>query len=121
MEKITYSDLNKLRESFVYNLENIQGRKVTKEEYKLISEALVGTFKSYNRELKPLTQIKERTMKKSEKTVNDYIAILETQYNLLFDYMWSNGSIPYMKYLKDRKILNNKNYYKYTTRLKRRE
>lgn len=55
MEKITYSDLNKLRESFVYNLENIQGRKVTKEEYKLISEALVGTFKSYNRELKPLT------------------------------------------------------------------
>ena len=55
MEKITYSDLNKLRESFIYNLENIQGRKVTKEEYKLISEALVGTFKSYNRELKPLT------------------------------------------------------------------
>jgi len=54
MEKITYSDLNKLRESFIFNLEHIQGRKVTKEEYKLISEALVVTFKSYNQELKPL-------------------------------------------------------------------
>ena len=54
MEKITHSDLNKLRDSFVYNLENTQRRKVTKEEYKLISEALVITFKSYNRELKPL-------------------------------------------------------------------
>ena len=49
-----------------------------------------------------------------------YIEELEINYNLLFDYMWSNGSIPYMKYLKDRKILNNKNYSKYTIRLKRK-
>ena len=55
------------------------------------------------------------------KDEKEYIEELEINYNLLFDYMWSNGSISYMKYLKDRKILNNKNYYKYTTRLKRRE
>ena len=50
-----------------------------------------------------------------------YIEELKISYNLLFDYMWSMGTVPYMKFLKDRKILNNKNYYKYTTRLKRRE
>tara|TARA_R100001244_G_scaffold18230_1_gene19173 strand:- start:1728 stop:1895 length:168 start_codon:yes stop_codon:yes gene_type:complete len=55
MEKITYSDLNKLRESFVFNLEFIQEQKVTKEEYIRISKALVKTFKSYNASLKPLT------------------------------------------------------------------
>ena len=47
-----------------------------------------------------------------------YIEELETNYNLLFDYMWSMGTVPYMKYLKDRKILNNKNYKKHTTRRK---
>tara|TARA_R100000306_G_C4342245_1_gene125835 strand:+ start:458 stop:667 length:210 start_codon:yes stop_codon:yes gene_type:complete len=56
----------------------------------------------------------------SMKDEKEYIEELETNYNLLFDYMWSNGSIPYMKYLKDRKILNNKNYSKYTIRLKRK-
>jgi len=54
MKKITHSDLNKLRETFVCNFEIIRERKVTKEEYKLISEALVSTFKNYNRGLKPL-------------------------------------------------------------------
>ena len=54
MQRITHSDLNKLRETFVCNFEIIRERKVTKEEYKLISEALVSTFKNYNRGLKPL-------------------------------------------------------------------
>ena len=54
MEKITYNDLNTLRKSFFYNLENIQKQKVTREEYKLMSEALVKAFKNYNRDLKPL-------------------------------------------------------------------
>jgi len=54
MEKITINDLNMLRKSFFYNLENIQKQKVTIEEYKLMSEALVKAFKSYNRDLKPL-------------------------------------------------------------------
>ena len=54
MRRITHSDLNKLRESFIYNLEFSQERKVTKEEYKLMSEALVKAFKSYNRDLEPL-------------------------------------------------------------------
>ena len=54
MEKVTYRDLNILRESFVNNLEYIQGRKVEKKEYKLISESLVKTFIRYNESLKPL-------------------------------------------------------------------
>jgi len=54
MEKITYSDLDKLRKYFIYNLEFLQERKVTKEEYKLMNEALVKAFKSYNRDLEPL-------------------------------------------------------------------
>ena len=54
MEKVTYHDLSILRKSFVNNLEYIQGRKIEKEEYKLISEALVKTLKGYNRSLKPL-------------------------------------------------------------------
>ena len=54
MEKVTYHDLNILRESFVNNLEYIQGQKIEKKEYKLISEALVKTFTRYNESLKPL-------------------------------------------------------------------
>jgi hypothetical protein len=54
MGKVTYHDLNTLRKSFVNNLEYLKGQKIEKEEYKLISEALVETFKSYNESLKPL-------------------------------------------------------------------
>ena len=54
MEKVTYHDLSILRKSFVNNLEYIQGRKIEKEEYKLISESLVKTFRRYNESLKPL-------------------------------------------------------------------
>ena len=54
MQEITQSDLDKLRSTFVHLLEHMGERKIEKEEYKLISKALVETFRQYNQGLKPV-------------------------------------------------------------------
>ena len=56
-------------------------------------------------------------MKKAEKTVNDYIAILETQYNLLFDYMWSMGTFKYLRFLKESGYQDYREHHRYTRRI----
>ena len=59
---------------------------------------------------------KEKIMDKDK-----YIIELERQYNLLFDYMWSKGSIPYINFLRKKKIitspLSQKKFKPYTTRI----
>ena len=49
-----------------------------------------------------------------------YIDELEKQYNLLFDYMWSTGTVPYILFLKETKnipIKLLKHIKSYTTRI----
>jgi len=49
-----------------------------------------------------------------------YITELEKQYNLLFDYMWSIGSVPYILFLKENKNITFKllkHIKSYTTRI----
>jgi len=47
----------------------------------------------------------------------EYIKELETHYNLLFDYMWSIGTVSYMCFLRDRETLNVNDYSKFRIKL----
>ena len=40
-------------------------------------------------------------MLKADKASKSYITSLETHYNILFDYMWSMGTLKYLSFLKD--------------------
>ena len=56
-------------------------------------------------------------MDKSNKAVKAYVTSLETQYNLLFDYMWSMGTLKYLKFLKDKGFEDYREHHRYTRRI----